>query len=99
MSASFMEYPDFFTKGEPPCASTDPDAFFPDPESPNSVEMAKLAKKTCSTCFYKDECLEWALKSDEIGIWGGTTEAERRRMKRGIILKPRKQYNIKKPVS
>lgn len=91
-----MEYPDFFTKGEPPCASTDPDAFFPDPETPNSAEIAKLAKKTCSTCIYKDECLEWALKSDEIGIWGGTTEAERRRMKRGIILKPRRTYNIKK---
>lgn len=90
-----FDYPDFFDKGEPPCSSSDPDLFFPEPNTPNAAMITKMAKKTCSECPYLAECLEWALKADEIGIWGGTTEAERRRMKRGIVLKPRKQWTGK----
>ncbi len=33
-----------------------------------------------------DRCLEYALANDErFGIWGGLSEQERRRLKRGII--------------
>jgi WhiB family redox-sensing transcriptional regulator len=34
----------------------------------------------------RDACLEYAFANDErFGIWGGLSERERRRLKRGII--------------
>ena len=54
------------------CAQTDPEAFFPE--------------RICQGCEVRDECLEYALAHDErFGIWGGLSERERRRLKRGII--------------
>ena len=43
-------------------------------------------ERICSGCEVKAECLEYALHKDErFGIWGGLSERERRRLKRGII--------------
>jgi hypothetical protein len=36
-----------------------------------------LAKRICSSCPIKTECLEWALEHPEEGVWGGTTRQER----------------------
>jgi WhiB family redox-sensing transcriptional regulator len=36
-----------------------------------------LAKRVCSTCPVKTECLEWAMEHPEEGVWGGTTRQER----------------------
>jgi len=63
------------------CAETDPDAFFPEKGG-----STREAKKICLGCEVRPECLEWALQNDErFGIWGGLSERERRRLKRGII--------------
>ena len=44
------------------------------------------ADSECLGCEVKDRCLESALANDErFGIWGGLSERERRRLKRGII--------------
>jgi WhiB family redox-sensing transcriptional regulator len=60
------------------CNQTDPEAFFP--EKGGSV---REAKRICSRCEVKPECLAWALGSKEpFGVWGGTTERERRILKR-----------------
>jgi WhiB family redox-sensing transcriptional regulator len=40
----------------------------------------KEAKAICAECPYKIRCLEYALKNHEQGIWGGTTERDRRRI-------------------
>lgn len=41
------------------------------------------AKAICAACPVRDECLEHALRVNEKhGIWGGTTEKERRRLRR-----------------
>jgi WhiB family redox-sensing transcriptional regulator len=74
------DYPDFSSQGAPPCSEAMPDAYFP--EGSSSYTYARSAKKICSTCPYQIACLEYALKNNELGIWGGTTEGERRRMKR-----------------
>lgn len=39
-------------------------------------------KKVCRGCPVKDQCLEYALEHGELGIWGGTSERERRRLRR-----------------
>ncbi|CCQ17107.1 putative transcriptional regulator [Rhodococcus sp. AW25M09] len=62
------------------CAQTDPEAFFPEKGG-----STREAKRICLGCEVKDECLEYALANDErFGIWGGLSERERRRLKRGI---------------
>ncbi|GEE03712.1 transcriptional regulator WhiB [Gordonia spumicola] len=63
------------------CAQTDPEAFFPEKGG-----STREAKRICSGCEVKADCLEYALHNDErFGIWGGMSERERRRLKRGII--------------
>lgn len=84
----------FFDKGEPVCRQVDPDMFFPEPDDPNRNHIIKLAKKACQSCPYVIECLAGALERDEkFGIWGGTTEQDRKRMKRGIVLQPPRRWD------
>ncbi len=60
------------------CSQTDPEAFFPEKGG-----STRDAKKICSGCDVKQQCLEYALKNDErFGIWGGLSERERRKLKR-----------------
>ncbi|CAN5557070.1 WhiB family transcriptional regulator [soil metagenome] len=63
------------------CAQTDPEAFFPEKGG-----STREAKRICLGCEVKNACLEYALANDErFGIWGGLSERERRRLKRGIV--------------
>jgi WhiB family redox-sensing transcriptional regulator len=40
------------------------------------------AKELCGVCVVRRECLEMALADDElVGLWGGTTGAERKKMR------------------
>ena len=42
------------------------------------------AKRICSTCEVRTECLEYALQTKEpYGIWGGLTELERKAHQHG----------------
>lgn len=41
------------------------------------------AKAYCDLCPVRVTCLTWAMENGEFGIWGGTTESERRAAKRG----------------
>ncbi|WP_431802322.1 WhiB family transcriptional regulator [Microbacterium sp. bgisy203] len=60
------------------CAQTDPEAFFPEKGG-----STRDAKRICTTCDVRTECLEYALQNDErFGIWGGLSERERRKLKR-----------------
>jgi WhiB family redox-sensing transcriptional regulator len=63
------------------CAETDPEAFFPEKGG-----STREAKKICTGCEVRTECLEYALLNDErFGIWGGLSERERRRIRRRAI--------------
>lgn len=63
------------------CAQTDPEAFFPEKGG-----STRDAKKVCSSCTVRADCLEYALKNDErFGIWGGMSERERRRLRKRAI--------------
>ena len=60
------------------CSQTDPEAFFPEKGG-----STRDAKRICTSCEVRDECLQYALDNDErFGIWGGLSERERRRLKR-----------------
>ena len=63
------------------CAQTDPEAFFPEKGG-----STREAKRVCTTCDVRVECLEYALAHDErFGIWGGLSERERRRLKKAAV--------------
>lgn len=80
--ANFRRYNDLAE-----CSGEDPDLFFPDSkqgESNNEREIrVQRAIMICRRCPIIDECLQYALtKPEDIGIWGGKTEEERRRIKK-----------------
>jgi WhiB family redox-sensing transcriptional regulator len=63
------------------CAQTDPESFFPEKGG-----STREAKKVCLACEVRSDCLEYALANDErFGIWGGLSERERRRLKKGVV--------------
>ena len=65
------------------CATADPDLFFPISHSGPAVRQVMRAKAICARCDIRRECLRYALSAGSIqGVWGGMTEAERRRLQR-----------------
>ncbi len=80
-TALFAEDEDESWQDRALCAQTDPEAFFPEKGG-----STREAKKICTGCEVKAECLEYALAKDErFGIWGGLSERERRRIKRDAV--------------
>lgn len=63
------------------CQSADPDIFFPVSDAgPGQAEIAR-AKAVCTGCQVRARCLEYALVTRQAhGVWGGTSEGERRLM-------------------
>ena len=53
--------------------------WFPDADE---GETAVKAIKVCADCIVVEECLAYALVHGEQGVWGGTSEKTRKRMKR-----------------
>lgn len=58
---------------------------------PGRGQNTSLAKRICNgdpyrrpPCPVRDECLEFALARNDPGVWGGTSENERRTMRRSI---------------
>lgn len=69
--------PDWFVHGV--CHSApNPDIFSPDRRSTGAE-----AKSYCGRCPVAEQCLRYALANKVNGIWGGTTDADRRRLRGG----------------
>lgn len=60
------------------CAGIDPELFYP-----KRGESTREAKRVCSGCPVKQECLEFAVdNSEKFGIWGGLSERQRREIRK-----------------
>jgi WhiB family redox-sensing transcriptional regulator len=58
------------------CAEKPPSVFFP-----SDGVGVEVAKRVCADCPVKNQCLEYALENRiDHGVWGGTSERERRRI-------------------
>lgn len=79
-----MKFPDL-ARGL--CREVGIEFFYPEDKG-SGTGIYKLARTICSRCVVRNECLEWAVKHEDHGMWGGTTPVERRkiRRKRNIIL-------------
>ena len=65
------------------CRGTDPELFFPLTESGRS--LVHQAEQICRVCRVQRACLTWALQhAMSEGIWGGSTETERRAIVAGL---------------
>ena len=61
------------------CRGLEPSIFYPDDDD-DGME----AKSVCADCGVRVACLEYSLQvREKAGVWGGATERERRRLKRG----------------
>lgn len=61
------------------CLGEDPELFFPVGTTGPALEQEERAKAICRRCDVIDECLQWALDTNQdAGVWGGTSEEERR---------------------
>jgi len=70
---------------EAACRGLDPEVFYAE-----SAAAVVRAKTLCGSCDVRTRCLEWAIKREEFGVWGGTTARERAalRRERGLRLVP-----------
>ncbi|WP_019074377.1 WhiB family transcriptional regulator [Streptomyces hokutonensis] len=64
------------------CAGEDPELFFPFGNTGPALVQIEEAKAICRGCPLIESCLQGALERNELGVWGGTDETDRRRMKR-----------------
>jgi WhiB family transcriptional regulator, redox-sensing transcriptional regulator len=72
------------------CRHEDPDLFFPIGTTGPAQVQTQQAKAVCGHCPVREQCLDWALETGQgIGIWGGTTELERRALHRRARSRPR----------
>lgn len=58
------------------CAQTDPELWFPEKGG-----SSQSAKQVCAACPVRAECLAYALRHQEVGIWGGTNARTRQRLR------------------
>ena len=72
------------------CAGYPNTLFFPSPDSPDAMTIEK-AKAICAACPVMDDCLSYALETNQrSGIWGGTTEKERKSLRRKWLAERRR---------
>jgi WhiB family redox-sensing transcriptional regulator len=69
------------------CRDVDPDLFFPIGTMGESLLQIDEAKQICQACPVCGPCLRWAVDSGSAGVWGGTTEDERRILRRQLTLR------------
>jgi WhiB family transcriptional regulator, redox-sensing transcriptional regulator len=62
------------------CKGTDPSIFFPGRGDTRHLQQAQAV---CAHCPVRNPCLQYALASPYLmqGVWGGTSERERRRIR------------------
>lgn len=65
---------------EAECKGLDPSIFVPLRGGDHTT--TNLALLVCRECVVKEECLDHGLRYRQAGIWGGTTDTERRHMRR-----------------
>ncbi|MPY80448.1 MAG: WhiB family transcriptional regulator [Actinophytocola sp.] len=68
------------------CRDEDPELFFPVTDIGPGAKQADEAKSICARCPVRERCLRFALDNGlDYGIFGGTTEQERRDLVRRSV--------------
>ena len=79
------------------CRNSDPDLFFPVGSEGSPVDEILAAKTVCRSCPVEGQCLQYAFETNQpTGIWGGTTEEERRRLRRAWLADKRRRAEVRR---
>jgi WhiB family redox-sensing transcriptional regulator len=74
------------------CRDSEPNLFFPIGSTGPAVDQIDSAKAICMQCSVRDECLNYALETNqEAGVWGGYAEDERRRLRKRWLAERRRR--------
>lgn len=73
------------------CRDTDPDLFFPVGTTGPAIEQIESAKTVCRECDALTDCLDFAIVTNQdSGVWGGTSEEERRVLRRQHVARQKR---------
>ena len=73
------------------CRDSEPTLFFPIGTTGLAVEQIEEAKGICTACLVTEDCLQYALQTNqEAGVWGGYAEDERRRLRKRWLAERRR---------
>ena len=65
------------------CRTVDPELFFPVGNTGPALDQIERAKAVCGRCPVTEQCLQYALETNQdSGVLGGLSEDERRALKR-----------------
>lgn len=74
------------------CKDSDPSMFFPIGTTGPALDQIAIAKAICAQCQVQEDCLQYALVTNqEAGIWGGYAEDERRRLRKRWLAERRRR--------
>ncbi len=74
------------------CRDSDPDLFFPIGTTGQALDQIERAVAICGACTVREECLHYALETNqEAGVWGGFAEDDRRRLRKRWLAERRRQ--------
>ena len=74
---------DYRWRKDAACRDTSPDLFFPVGTTGQALIQIDQAKAVCQICPVQADCLQFALATNQdSGIWGGTSEDERRQLRK-----------------
>jgi WhiB family redox-sensing transcriptional regulator len=74
------------------CRDSEPNLFFPIGSTGPAVDQIEAAKAICTECLVREECLNYALETNqEAGVWGGYAEDERRRLRKRWLAERRRR--------
>ena len=77
------EWDDGEWRAEAACRDVHANLFFPAGRTGNALKAIDAAKTICQQCGVSEACLGFALATNQdAGVWGGTTEDERRALRR-----------------
>lgn len=74
------------------CNGHDPHLFFPAGETGPAALQITQAKRICASCEVQEDCLAYAIETNQVaGVWGGLTEDERRPVRRRWLAERRRR--------
>ncbi len=77
---------DYEWRGRAACKDSRPGLFFPIGSTGDALAEIDAAKAICRSCPVREECLAFALETNQdSGVWGGTSEDERRQLRRDWV--------------
>jgi len=68
------------------CNGIEPEFYFPTNKTLSTEN--RIAKRLCQSCVVQKECLDYALRYQVQGIWGGTHGGERTKLRKQLNIIP-----------